>query len=104
MIERKDIEYPLWQELFQTETHHNHEIEQSESGKYFWKPAPLIQKQVQKIGLNEIVDFLYLMGFGRNSEVMRSLMRNIGYSIHGYWEIFYCETNNPNAPNYQKKK
>jgi hypothetical protein len=43
------------------------------------------------------------MGYDKNSEVYRKLYRDIGYSLEGYWEIFYWEVNNPIASEYKHK-
>jgi hypothetical protein len=52
-------------------------------------------------GLNNIVALFYSIGLTKNSEEWRKLYRDIGYSLDGYWEIFYCEMNNKDAADYR---
>jgi hypothetical protein len=44
------------------------------------------------------------MGLNKNSEEVRKLYRDMGYSLSGYWEIFFWEVNNEDAPLYRKGK
>ena len=39
-----------------------------------------------------------------NSEMWRKLYRDLGYSLFGYWEIFYWEANNEKAAEYKPTK
>jgi hypothetical protein len=41
------------------------------------------------------------MGLGKNDESVRKLYRDMGYSLSGYWEIFYWEMNNEDADQYR---
>ena len=41
------------------------------------------------------------MYFTKNSEEWRKLYRDIGYSLYGYWEIFYWDMNNEDAADYR---
>jgi len=40
------------------------------------------------------------MGLTKNSEPVRKLYRDMGYSLSGYWEIFYWDVNNEEAEDY----
>jgi hypothetical protein len=44
------------------------------------------------------------MGLTKNSEEVRKLYRDMGYSLSGYWEIFYWDMNNEDAHKYKPKK
>jgi hypothetical protein len=44
------------------------------------------------------------MGLTKNSEEVRKLYHDMGYSLSGYWEIFCWEANNENARKYKPKK
>lgn len=59
---------------------------------------------IEKIDLNTLVLLLNHLGYGKNSEVYRQLYRDMGYSLYGYWEIFYWEVNNPDANEYHPTK
>jgi len=52
-------------------------------------------------GMNNVVNFMYSIGLTKNSEEYRKLYRDIGYSLYGYWEIFYWEMNNEDASDYR---
>lgn len=100
IILREDIEnHPDYSEMMQTEKHHNHEIVEI-NNVLRWKENETSRKLVDDIGLNEIWDLFYNIGLDKNSEIIRKLYRDIGYSLHGYWEIFYWEVNNEIADSY----
>lgn len=91
-----------YNEILNTETHHSHEIIKDEHGTLRWKEVPEVIELVDATGLNAIVEAFYEKGFTKNSEEWRALYRNIGYSLSGYWEIFYWEVNNEDASEYRK--
>jgi hypothetical protein len=39
-------------------------------------------------------------GLDKNCDEYRKVYRDIGYSLDGYWEIFYWEVNNPISREY----
>lgn len=43
-------------------------------------------------------------GLTKNSEEVRALLRSIGYSLYGYWEIVYWEVNNSDVKSYIPNK
>lgn len=59
-----------------------------------------VRKMVDKIGLNEIYQLFDSLGLNKNSELIRKMYRDMGYSLFGYWEIFYWEANNDIADEY----
>ncbi len=91
-------------ELLKKETHHNHEI--IKDGDVFrWRQNPDVRFLVdEKISLNDLIPLLHCLGYDKNSEVYRQLYRDMGYSIFGYWEVFYWEVNNPKADEYVPNK
>lgn len=93
-IKREDITDETYREILDCETHHNHSIIEDEGGTYRWKKNPRVRELVDKCGLNELVELLFSMGYDKNSEVFRKMYRDMGYSLYGYWEIFYWEMNN----------
>ncbi len=99
-IKREDITNETYREILDCETHHNHPIIEDEGGTYRWKKNPRVRELVDKCGLNELVELLFLMGYDKNSEVFRKMYRDMGYSLYGYWEIFYWEMNNEKVSEY----
>lgn len=83
-----------------TEEHHNHEIIEDEQGTWRWKENKDVNKILKNMSLNDLCPLLYFLGYGKNSEVYRKLYRDMGYSLSGYWEIFYWEVNNDKADEY----
>jgi len=91
-----------YNEIINTETHHSHEIIEDEHGTLRWKEVPEIRELVDAMGLNEIVMTFHQKGLTKNSEEWRALYRQIGYSLSGYWEVFYWDMNNDEADEYRK--
>lgn len=91
-------QFDIWLEISNTEKHHNHNIILKD-GRYCW------EKTIEeKDDLNEKWKEWTKLGLTKNSEEIRDYYRGIGYSLYGYWEIFYWEVNNENAKNYNPNK
>lgn len=101
-ISRESITEDLYQEIFEKESHHNHEIIKDEHGTLRWKRNDRVDKLVDEVGLNGIMMLFYNLGLTKNSELIRKMYREMGYSLYGYWEIFYWEVNNPESDEYRK--
>lgn len=102
-VKREDIKISNFQEIFEKESHHTHPIYADGNNKLRWKENHEVNDLLAsgQLNLNDLVYLLHALGFGKNSEVYRKLYRDMGYSLDGYWEIFYWEVNNPNADKYQ---
>lgn len=102
LIDRKDLEdNELYGEIIRKEAHHNHEII-DDDGRPRWKSDPKVVELLDEMGgLNNIVRLFYSLGLTKNSEEWRKFYRDIGYSLYGYWEIFYWEMNNEDAADYR---
>ncbi|WP_339145134.1 hypothetical protein [Pseudoalteromonas galatheae] len=87
-------------DMMQTEQHHEHEIVKDEHGVLRWRSDPFIEQFANDCSLNDIVRGFHSNGNGKNNESYRELYRKMGYSLSGYWEVFYWEANNPDADNY----
>lgn len=87
-----------YKEILETEKHHQHPIVKDEQGVIRWKEDPLVRFLVDCGDLNRIVG---MMNWNKNREMYRELYRKMGYSLSGYWEIFYWEMNNDEAENYK---
>ena len=94
-------DHELFAEIMEKESHHNHGIV-LKGDRPRWQENPRISKLVDDMGgMNNVVSFMYSIGLTKNSEEYRKLYRDIGYSLYGYWEIFYWEMNNEDAADYR---
>ena len=95
---------PEFKLVMDSETHHNHPVITDEEGTVRWKQNASVRHLIdEKIDLNSLWMLFGALGLNKNSEFIRNLYRNMGYSINGYWEIFYWEMNNPIADEYKPK-
>lgn len=91
IVNRQDINDPLYREILEKEIHHNHVIIEDEHGIIRWEPNLDVMQFYQNISLDDLCPLLHCMGYGKNSEVYRKLYRDIGYSLSRYHEMFYEE-------------
>ena len=101
VIAREYISEDYW-EMMKTESHHNHEIILDSQGVIRWKEDPFVKRFADGCDLNNIVAGFYGKGNGKNSEIYREFYRKLGYSLSGYWEIFYWDMNNEDAEDYKQ--
>lgn len=99
-MDKKIINIPEYKEILERENHHSHEVVEID-GVFRWKEDKHISKLTHKIGLNDVVLLLQLLGYDKNSEIYRKLYRDLGYSLSGYYDIFYWEANNEDADKYR---
>ncbi len=105
IINREDITEDIYREILDIETHHDHKIVEDDKGTLRWEENPATSFLIDEVtDLNKTVIKLYDLGHDKNSEIYRKLYRDIGYSLSGYWEIFYWEMNNPEADLYIPNK
>lgn len=90
-----------YREMMQTETHHDHKIV-CINGVYRWEEDYFVDKQLERISLNDLIPLLHVLGYGKNSEIYRRLYRCMGYSLSGYWEVFYWDVNNEDVDDYKQ--
>lgn len=100
IVNRNEITNETYREILDVETHHEHIIYEDENGTLRWKEDNAVIKMVDKIGLNDIYQLFYSLGLNKNSELIRKMYRDMGYSLFGYWEIFYWKANNDIADDY----
>lgn len=93
-----------YKEIFDIEFHHDHEIIRDEAGTVRWKPNPDVRKIIDKGILNDLWILFHNMGLTKNSEEVRKLYRDMGYSLSGYWEIFFWDLNNDDAREYKRSQ
>jgi hypothetical protein len=87
-------------DMMKAESHHSHEIIQDEQGVLRWKEGPFIRQLTEDCSLNCIIAGFYENGKNKNTESYRELYRKMGYSLSGYWEVFYWDVNNEIASEY----
>ena len=89
----------FYADVLKHEAHHNHEIVQV-GEVWRWKEDETIRELVDKCGVNELTVLFRFLGYDKNSEIYRHMYRSMGYSLYGYWEIFYWEMNNEDESAY----
>lgn len=95
-------EDPAYQDILATEPHHKHEIILDDHNVIRWKANPSVRKLVDESELlNEFIILFHLLGVDKNHELYRKLYRDMGYSLSGYYDVFYWEVNNEEARNYK---
>ncbi len=93
--------YNFCRKMLKTEKHHKHQIIKDARGNYRWKPNPAVEKLfAKKLDIGVVIELFDHLGCNRNSEIVRKMYRDKGYSLFGYWEIFYWEMNNDIADEY----
>ena len=101
-IKREEIKDLNFIKIIKKESHHNHEIIQDEEGILYWKPDENLCAEIEGKNINDNIFYFHSNGLDKNSEEYRKFYRDMGYSLLGYWNIFYCKTNNPICTNYRK--
>lgn len=104
IINRQDITEDVYREILDCEIHHDHTIIETSMGTLRWEENPSVRRLVDKCGLNELVELFYHLGYNKNSEIFRKMYRDMGYSLYGYWEIFYWEMNNEQSQDYIEER
>lgn len=106
---RKDFTDGEYIEIYDTEvanfSHPNYnQIIQDSEGEFRWEGKENIIKFAEEFGINEITIKFDELGITKNSECYRQFYRDLGYTLWGYWELFYWDVNNPEAENYERGK
>ena len=92
-----------YSEMMESESHHEHRIIEDEYGTLRWEEDDFIIRFIDECSLNDIVMGFHSKGNGKNCEEYRELYRKMGYSLNGYWEMFYWEMNNEGVADYRLK-
>lgn len=97
MIQRSDyMDNEFYSEIFTRESHHDHPIIEDSKGVLRWLDDPDVDQDLNKI--------LNANDYDKNSEIVRKYYRDLGYSLHGYWEVFYWIMNNEYCDEYNPIK
>lgn len=94
IIDRKDILVPHFQEIFKTEWHYQHEIIADKNYILRWKSDFASKSE------GEIMEEIESYNGSRNSESFRKLYRDLGFSLSGYYDLFYWLANNEDVSQY----
>lgn len=89
-----------YREIMVRENHHSHEIVMV-NDVIRWKADPVIRILVDNCDFNNVIIEMLCQGITKNHESYRKLYRDIGYSLSGYWEIFYWDMNNEECEEYK---
>lgn len=65
-----------------------------------WVENPLREQEIMDEFSASDLNDLYIKGAEKNDPLVRELYKNIGYSLFGFWEIFYWRLNNSKAHLY----
>lgn len=103
-IDKSTVKAPEYVEIFKKEPHHGHPVIEDANQILRWKKNPDVCRCILKLDLNYLIMLLELLGHNKNSEIYRKLYRDIGYSLSGYYEIFYWDINNPLEDEYVAPK
>lgn len=101
IINRAEITDEDLRQILDVEIHHDHIVLKDQDGTYMWQPNMNLRQLTDELGLNKVMQVLELLGCNRNSEIVRKLYRDLGYSLGRYWEVFYWEANNDIAKEYR---
>lgn len=86
-----------WYKMVKRDEAQRHPIHIDKHGTLRWVMDPMIGKMwdLGGIDLNKL-----MANSDKNDPLIRDLFRQMGYSLHGYWEIFHWDVNNPKANEY----
>lgn len=95
----------IYREIFEAEPHHKHPVIMGPDGRPRWKANPEVRRLIdEELNLNDLWKLFFNLEYDKNSEIVRKLYREMGYSLFGYWEVFFWEANNPDAHKYKPNK
>lgn len=78
-----------------------HELCVDEHGTIRWVANPEKEQEIMdEFGAVDL-NHLFMKGANKNDPRIRELYKHIGYSLYGFWEVFYWEANNERAWEYQ---
>jgi len=78
----------------------SHEIVLDKHSTLRWVANPDRENEIMdSFGAKDLND-LFTKGVDKNDPIIRELYKCIGYSLYGFWEVFYWEVNNERANEY----
>lgn len=100
IISRSEWKLRCHVDIVEFDWHHQHQVFEDENGILRWVPDEIFINSIKNKNFNDVVAELLLKGLDKNCEEYRKVYRDIGYSLNGYWEVFYWPENNPIADQY----
>ena len=95
IIQPEELTNKFHIEIIKTEHHHGHQIFEDQYGIIRWVPDIEYINSIIYKKVNDVVKEMLQRGLDKNCEEYRKVYRYIGYSLIGYWDIFYWNFNNP---------
>ena len=90
---------PEYREVLSVEEF-GHELHVNEHGTLRWVANPEKEQEIMdEFGASDL-NQLFARGADKNDPRIRDLYKCMGYSLFGFWEVFYWEVNNPRAYKY----
>jgi len=77
-----------------------HELYIDEHDTLRWVEHPIRAQEIMDSFRAKDMNELFMNGADKNDPIVRELYKCIGYSLCGFWEIFYWEVNNERANEY----
>tara|TARA_R110000851_G_scaffold72413_3_gene160441 strand:+ start:913 stop:1452 length:540 start_codon:yes stop_codon:yes gene_type:complete len=94
-IERIDLPED-YHEMMRTENHHDHKIIVDDTGVIRWE-----QDEDADRPFEELMAWFCKHKISKNHETYRLTYRNMGFSLSGYYDVFYCTMNNDICHHYK---
>lgn len=94
---------PEYAEVLETEEL-GHELRVDEYGTIRWVANPVKEQRMMDMFDAKDLNDLFMKGADKNDPRIRELYKHMGYSLFGFWEIFYWEVNNEIAYQYMGRK
>jgi len=81
---------------------HDGELYVTPDGYVRWVEDPERAKEIMdSFGAKDLNDLFGRCRADKNDPIIRELYKCIGYSLYGFWEIFYWDVNNEDADEYR---
>ncbi len=82
-----------------------HDLVVDKHGTIRWVEDPVQEKAIMDMfGATDLNDLYTKKDVNKNDHLIRVLYKCMGYSLSGFWEIFYWEANNEDAWKYGGRK
>ena len=94
-----------YKDVMYGERFHGHKIVEDEHGTYRWVADPEKEQAIMdEFGAKDLNDLFGRCRADKNDPKVRELYRHIGYSIFGYWEVFYWDWNNEKCDEWNPQR
>lgn len=100
VLTRHEMKFRCDIDILDKEMHHQHQVFEDMYGELRWVPNETYIESIKDQNFNDVVAKFIIRGLDKNCEEYRKAYRDIGYSLKGYWEVFFWDINNPIAAEY----